>query len=104
VRLCPPSRSRPLSILLGLRLVSGAGFAYTLGLQRAFLDAVPEPRRGQAFTILSTGLMTVQGLGPLAMGAAAQLLSATLAIAVGGLLTILTAPSAGWVIRRRLPR
>jgi predicted MFS family arabinose efflux permease len=45
----------PLSILLGLLLLSGAGFAYTLGLQSAFLDAVPESRRGQAFTILSTG-------------------------------------------------
>jgi predicted MFS family arabinose efflux permease len=82
----------PLSILLGLLVLSGAGFAYTLGLQRAFVDAVPESHRGQAFTILSTGLMTVQGLGPLAMGAAAQVSSITLTIAVSGLLTMLAAP------------
>jgi predicted MFS family arabinose efflux permease len=96
--------SPPLPILLGLLALSGAGFAYTLGLQRAFVDAVPESHRGQAFTILSTGLMTVQGVGPLAMGAAAQLVSATFAIAVSGLLTILTAPSARLSPRRRLLR
>jgi hypothetical protein len=37
--------------------VSGIGYAYPLGLQRAFLDAVPERLCGQGFGLMATGLM-----------------------------------------------
>jgi hypothetical protein len=46
------------AILAVLAVVSGTGFAYTLGIQQAFLDAVPSLARGQAFGLLSTGLQT----------------------------------------------
>jgi MFS family permease len=52
--------------------LTGCGFAYTLGLQRIFVDAIPEHHRGQAFGLLTMGLMTFQGVGPLVFGAIAQ--------------------------------
>ncbi|MEQ4302711.1 MFS transporter [Plantactinospora sp. B6F1] len=47
------------AVLFGLATF---GFAFQLGLARRFLAAVPEQRRGQAFGLLATGLMTTQGL------------------------------------------
>jgi MFS family permease len=107
----PPTRTRlvaPLIVVLGmpavafvvdpplaacgvLMLVSGAGFAYSVGLQRAFLDAVPEVSRGQAFGLLTTGLMTLQGLGPVLAGAVAQFGSVRWAIVAAGAATVATA-------------
>lgn len=81
----------PLAACGLLMLVSGAGFAYSLGLQRAFLDAVPEVSRGQAFGLLTTGLMTLQGLGPVLFGAVAQLGSVRWAIVAAGAATVATA-------------
>ncbi|MEV6968462.1 MFS transporter [Hamadaea sp. NPDC051192] len=100
----PRTRERlaaPLVLLLGLPLallgfevsvavaaallfLSGAGFAYTLGLQRSFVDALPEAMRGQAFGMLSSGLMTAQGLGPAVFGAVALATGATAAVALAG--------------------
>ncbi|WP_279582124.1 MFS transporter [Fodinicola feengrottensis] len=51
----------PLLAVGALLAVTGCGFAYSLGLQRRFRDAVDESMRGQAFGLLSTGLMTLQG-------------------------------------------
>ncbi|KUJ64486.1 MFS transporter [Streptomyces albus subsp. albus] len=53
--------------------LSGAGIAYTLGLDQWFIAAVPEGVRGQAMTLLTAGLMTAQGLGMALAGAAAEL-------------------------------
>jgi hypothetical protein len=78
----------PLPVALGLLFLSGAGFAYTLGLQRAFLDALPEQARGQAFGLLSSGLMTAQGLGPAVFGALALVIGAPASIALAGAATI----------------
>jgi len=74
----------PLPAALGLLLLSGAGFAYTLGLQRAFLDALPEAMRGQGFGLLSSGLMTAQGLGPAVFGALALVTGVPAAMALAG--------------------
>jgi predicted MFS family arabinose efflux permease len=81
----------PLPVVVGLLVVAGTGFAYGLGLQRAFLEAAPEDRRGQLFALLSTGLMALQGIGPLVLGALAELTSPVLAIAAAGLATVLVA-------------
>lgn len=43
-----------------------------LGLDRWYLDAVPRELRGRATTVMSAGLMTAQGLGMAAGGAAAE--------------------------------
>ncbi|RDG37514.1 MFS transporter [Streptomyces corynorhini] len=52
--------------------LSGAGAAYVVGLDRWFVDAVPEELRGRAMTLLTAGLMTVQGLGMALAGLAAE--------------------------------
>ncbi|MFD6291580.1 MFS transporter [Streptomyces sp. NPDC060205] len=58
-------------ILLAL-LVAGSTGAYTLGLDRWFVDAVPEELRGRAMTVHTAGLMTIQGVGMALAGAAAE--------------------------------
>ncbi|MEV0038479.1 MFS transporter [Streptomyces sp. NPDC050804] len=74
-----------------LLLVTGTGFAYALGLQRPFLDAVPEARRGQAFGLLSAGLMSVQGVGPAVFGTVAEFTDVGMAMALAGLATVCVA-------------
>lgn len=73
----------PMLVCAALLLVSASGFAYTLGLQQAFLDAVPEASRGQAFGLLGMGLMTWQGLGPVLFGGIGNY-SIRLALAIAG--------------------
>ncbi|MEU9251078.1 MFS transporter [Streptomyces sp. NPDC048270] len=55
-------------------LLAGLAQAYTLGLDRWYLEAVPEELRGRAMTLLSTGLMTLQGVGMALAGLAAEFL------------------------------
>jgi hypothetical protein len=111
-RFCPPAaRGRlafPLALLVGVPLVAvgfrpplalaalalfltGTGCAYLLGLQQAFLDAVPARLRGQGFGLNSTGAMGGQGLLPAAFGGVAALLGPAGAIAVAGGATVLAA-------------
>ncbi|WP_181769037.1 MFS transporter, partial [Streptomyces albidus (ex Kaewkla and Franco 2022)] len=64
---------RPGLLLALVALVAaGSGFAYTLGLDRWFFDAVPEELRPRAMTVMSAGLMTVQGMGMAVGGLAAE--------------------------------
>ncbi|MEU4160227.1 MFS transporter [Actinoplanes sp. NPDC026670] len=81
----------PLPVTAALLVLSGTGFAYSLGLQRAFLEAAPEHRVGQLFALLSTGLMALQGVGPLLSGALAELTTPATAIACAGAATMLVA-------------
>jgi predicted MFS family arabinose efflux permease len=102
----------PLAMLLGVPLVlflvdlpvpvagvllaiTGCGFAYGLCLQRPYRDAVPDDNRGQAFGLLSTGLMTAQGLGPLVWGVLGEVVPIPLAMSLGGLAGIVVA---AWLI------
>ncbi|HWM03086.1 MAG TPA: MFS transporter [Actinophytocola sp.] len=79
-------------VALGVLLaVTGIGFGYGLGLQRAFRDALPDETRGQAFGLMSTGLMTLQGVGPTVFGLATEVLPVGVAMALGGVATMLTA-------------
>lgn len=68
-------------ILLALLLAGSAG-AYTLGLDRWFVDAVPEELRGRAMTVHTAGLMTIQGVGMTLAGLAAEFWSVS--TVVGG--------------------
>lgn len=79
--------------------LTGCGFGYSLGLQRIFVDAVPEPHRGQAFSLLSMGLMTFQGIGPLIFGAVAQGWGIRAAMAIAATACVSTA--AIWWLRGR---
>jgi predicted MFS family arabinose efflux permease len=119
-RFCAPeSRERlvlPLSLLTGAPLlvfalrpslavgavalfVCGTGFAYTLGIQRPFRDAVPERLRGQGFGLASTGLMGGQGLTPTVFGGVSGGVGAGGAMAAAGACVVL---GALLVSRRRL--
>ncbi len=80
-----------LAVSAGLLIVTGTGLAYVLGLQRRFLDAVPEPIRGHAFGLQSTGVMTLQGVGPVMLGALAEVTSIGQAMALAGAATAVTA-------------
>ncbi|GAA0456491.1 hypothetical protein Aca07nite_51940 [Actinoplanes capillaceus] len=81
----------PLPLVTVILVVAGTGFAYGLGLQREFLEAAPADRLGQLFALLSTGLMALQGVGPLVFGALAELTSPATAIAAAGMATSLVA-------------
>ncbi|MFD6872619.1 MFS transporter, partial [Streptomyces koyangensis] len=74
-----------------LLLLTGFGYAYGLGLQRPFLDALPPDGQGQAFGLLGSGSMTLQGLGPVCLGSVAAGLGTGGAIAVAGVTVTLTA-------------
>ncbi|MFG3395650.1 MFS transporter [Streptomyces parvus] len=79
-----------------LLLISGLGYAYGLGLQRPFLDALPHDGQGQAFGLLGSGSMTLQGVGPVCLGTAAAAGTGTGgAIALAGGAVVLTA---GWIL------
>lgn len=74
-----------------LMIVLGAGFAFGVGLQGRFRDALPGDARGQAFGLLSTGLMTFQGVGPLVFGALTEVVPVGVAMALAGVATLGTA-------------
>ncbi|MFE1819863.1 MFS transporter [Streptomyces anulatus] len=116
----PPTRERlvvPLVALAGLPLIgfaaepgvgvsscllllSGLGYAYGLGLQRPFLDALPQDGQGQAFGLLGSGSMTLQGVGPVCLGAVAAVIGTGGAIALAGGAAVLTA---GWILTWHQP-
>ena len=81
----------PLWLAVALLAVSGCGFGYQLSVQRRFVEALPDGMRGQGFTLLSTGLMTLQGLGPALAGTAAEFWPPAVIIAVCGVATLSTA-------------
>ncbi|MEU8668582.1 MFS transporter [Streptomyces anulatus] len=83
-----------------LLLVSGLGYAYGLGLQRPFLDALPKDGRGQAFGLAGSGSMTLQGVGPVCLGAVAAAIGTGGAIALAGGAAVLTA---GWILTWHRP-
>ncbi|WP_075268148.1 MFS transporter [Streptomyces sp. Tue 6075] len=84
----------------GLLLLSGLGYAYGLGLQRPFLDALPQDGQGQAFGLLGSGSMTLQGVGPVCLGAVAAGIGTGGAIALAGVAVALTA---GWILTWHAP-
>jgi predicted MFS family arabinose efflux permease len=119
--LLPPARERlvvPLVALMGapllgfavqpgclaaaaLLLLAGCGFANGLGLQREFLAALPARSQGQAFSLLGSGNMTLQGVGPVCVGALTGLCGMGGAMAVAGASSLLTA---AWILGWRRAR
>jgi MFS family permease len=81
----------PVPLAAAALLVCGFCFAYELGLQRAFLDSLPDGLRGQAFGLNATGGMGGQGLFPPVAGAVALAFGAGAAMAIAGLATVLAA-------------
>ncbi|WP_101786887.1 MFS transporter [Nonomuraea indica] len=61
-----------LPLAIGLLVLSGAGLAHHLGLDRLLVDTAPEALLGRALSIQTSGLMFWQGVGFAVAGAAAQ--------------------------------
>ncbi|MEU6930478.1 MFS transporter [Streptomyces sp. NPDC046385] len=61
-----------LALAAAALFLAGAAGAYSLGLDAWFVAAVPEEQRGRAMTLMSAGMMTVQGLGMAGAGLAAE--------------------------------
>lgn len=78
-------------VAAALMAVLGAGFAFGVGLQGRFRDALPDDSTGQAFGLLSTGLMTLQGVGPLVFGGLTEVVPVGVAMALAGVATLGTA-------------
>ncbi|MGI5246008.1 MFS transporter [Dactylosporangium sp. CA-139066] len=92
----------PWPALAAALVVVGAGFAFGLGVQEAFRDALPERGRGQAFGLLSTGLMTAQGLLPALAGLLAEGLAPGAVIGLlGGATLVAAAGAAPGFVRRQ---
>jgi MFS family permease len=62
----------PLPVAVAFLLLTGLCAAYTLGMDRWFVDAVPDETRGQAMSLLGAGMMTLQGIGVAGGGAIAE--------------------------------
>ncbi|MFJ9545153.1 MFS transporter [Streptomyces erythrochromogenes] len=67
-------------------LLAGLAHAYTLGLDQWYVDAVPDELRGRAMTLLSTGLMTLQGAGMALAGLAAEFFPVHVVVTGSGVL------------------
>ncbi|MEI4273878.1 MFS transporter [Klenkia sp. LSe6-5] len=92
------------ALFTGLLAVSGAGSAWLIPLNVAFVAAVPPAARGRAFGVASAGMSGVQGLGALAAGAVAGVLDATTVVLVAGVagLPLVVPPLLG-LLRTRPP-
>jgi predicted MFS family arabinose efflux permease len=80
-----------LPLASGALLISGFGFGYGLGIQRAFLDSVRPALRNQAFGLNATGLMGGQGVIPPVMGWLAAVLGTGFAIMIAGASAVVSA-------------
>lgn len=57
---------------LALLALTGVGAAYVIGLDQWFVEAAPDELRGRAMTLMTAGLMTIQGVGMALAGLAAE--------------------------------
>jgi MFS family permease len=92
----------PLPVAVALLVVSGIGTTYNLPANAAFMQALPAQRRGQAFGLVSAGLVAGQGLSITAAGAIAEVVSPGLVITVAGALGLAAALSLSGAGRRFL--
>jgi predicted MFS family arabinose efflux permease len=80
-----------LPVAAALAAVAGAGFAFNQGLDPRIVTATEPAFLGRVFTVQSSGLMSVQGVGIGVAGAAASVLAPSLVICLAGVLgTVLT--------------
>lgn len=81
----------PLAVVLAAWVLSGIGGAYQLAANAAFVQCVPAERRGQAFGLVQSGLMAVQGIGILVGGFAAERVGPEPVVALAGVAGVTTA-------------
>jgi MFS family permease len=75
----------PFTAALALLALSGICAAWFLGLDQLLLEVTPEHLRGRAFTVSSSALMALQGLGFAAAGALGEVVAPGVAIMLCGL-------------------
>jgi len=92
----------PLPLAVGLLVISGIGTTYNLPANAAFMQALPAERRGQAFGLVSAGLVAGQGISIALAGACAELTSPGVVIGVAGVLGVTAALSLSGAGRRFL--
>lgn len=92
----------PLPLAVGLLVISGIGTTYNLPANAAFMQALPAERRGQAFGLVSAGLVAGQGISIALAGACAELTSPGVVIGVAGVLGVAAALSLSGAGRRFL--
>jgi MFS family permease len=81
----------PLWVVLLLWVLAGIGGAFQLAAVAAFVQALPPSGRARAMGLAQSGLLTVQGLGILAGGAAAEKLGAPVVVGLAGMLGLTAA-------------
>ncbi|MGW0802647.1 MFS transporter [Nonomuraea sp. NPDC002799] len=81
----------PLAVVLAAWVLSGIGGAYQLAANAAFVQWVPAERRAQAFGLVQSGLMAVQGIGILVGGFAAERLGPEPVVALAGTAGLISA-------------
>ncbi|MGP3936818.1 MFS transporter [Nonomuraea sp. KM88] len=81
----------PLAVVLAAWALSGIGGAYQLAANAAFVQNVPAERRAQAFGLVQSGLMAVQGIGILVGGFAAERLGPEPVVALAGVTGMVSA-------------
>lgn len=84
-------------------VVAGASAAYGIGLDQWFVAAVPEELRGRAMTLLTAGLMTLQGVGMALTGLAAEFFPVHQVVAGAGVLGTLCLLPLVAEVRRTAP-
>jgi MFS family permease len=92
----------PLPLAVALLVISGIGTTYNLPANAAFMQALPAGRRGQAFGLVSAGLVAGQGIGITVAGAFAEVVPPGLVITVAGGIGLVAALSLSGAGRRFL--
>jgi len=81
----------PLGGVIALWVVSGLACAYQVPANAAFVAAVPDAHRGQAFGLAVTALRVTQGAGVLVAGLLAERTGPATAVALAGALGVVVA-------------
>jgi hypothetical protein len=70
--------------VLVILAVSGACGVYQIAANAAFMTQVPAAQRGQAFGLAMSGIVAGQGIAFVLAGAAAQVISPPVVVAIAG--------------------
>lgn len=81
----------PLAAVVALWVASGLACAYQVPANAAFVAAVPDAHRGQAFGLAVTALRVTQGLGVLLAGLLAEATDPATAVAIAGAVGVVVA-------------
>jgi MFS family permease len=85
-----------LVVSLVLWFLAGLGTAYNLPANAAFMQSLPNERRGQGFALASAGMITGQGLAIVIAGAAATVVSPSTVVAAAGALGLALVAALAW--------